>query len=170
MSEENQDNPVGQTASEYMNPGGFDISMPDIPIPEPEEEQVAEKEIKDEKPDVYIAVQDIWGVDFAINKPWFSKINSIIWTTLDSLPILPTAVEKASQIKHYWIWSDFATKALHELGHKHVKTVHGALDDTEFYKLSDSKKADLRKRFNIHLYFCNCPHHNEYHTRKYKVF
>ena len=48
MSEENQDNPVGQTASEYMNPGGFDISMPDIPIPEPEEEQVAEKEIKDE--------------------------------------------------------------------------------------------------------------------------
>ena len=48
MSEENQENPVGQTANEYMNPGGFDISMPDIPIPEPEEEQVAEKEIKDE--------------------------------------------------------------------------------------------------------------------------
>jgi hypothetical protein len=108
-----------------------------------------DKVVKDEKPDVYIAVQDIWGVDFAINKSWFPKINSIIWTTLDSLPILPSAVEKASQIKHYWIWSDFATKALHELGHKHVKTVHGALDDTQFYKLSDAKKTDLRKRFNI---------------------
>ena len=43
--------------------------------------------VKQEKPDVYIAVQDIWGVDFAVGKPWFDKINSIIWTTLDSLTL-----------------------------------------------------------------------------------
>jgi hypothetical protein len=54
--------------------------------------------INEEKPDVYIAVQDIWGVDFAIEKKWFNKINSVIWTTLDSLPILPTEVEKAKRI------------------------------------------------------------------------
>ena len=59
--------------------------------------------IKEEKPDVYIAAQDIWGVDFAVDKIWFNKINSAIWTTLDSLPILPSAVEKATKIKNYWI-------------------------------------------------------------------
>ena len=76
--------------------------------------------IQEEKPDVYIAVQDIWGVDFAIDKPWFNKINSVIWTTLDSLPILDSAVKCAPKVKNYWIWSDFATQALHKIGHKHV--------------------------------------------------
>ena len=63
-----------------------------------------DKIIKQEKPDIYIAVQDIWGVDFSVGKPWFDKINSVIWTTLDSLPILPSAVEKAPTVKNYWIW------------------------------------------------------------------
>ena len=35
--------------------------------------------IKQEKPDIYIAVQDIWGVDFAVGKPWFKQINSVIF-------------------------------------------------------------------------------------------
>lgn len=105
--------------------------------------------IQDEKPDVYIAVQDIWGVDFAIDKPWFSKINSVIWTTLDSLPILESAVKCAPKVKNYWIWSDFATQALHKLGHNHVKTVHGALDISNFYRLSDEKRLQLRSKFGI---------------------
>lgn len=105
--------------------------------------------IKDEKPDVYIAVQDIWGVDFAIDKPWFNKINSVIWTTLDSLPILESAVKCAPKVKNYWIWSDFATKALHKLGHNHVKTVHGALDTENFYRLSNDERLKLRSRFGI---------------------
>lgn len=105
--------------------------------------------IQEEKPDVYIAVQDIWGVDFAIDKPWFNKINSVIWTTLDSLPILDSAVKCAPKVKNYWIWSDFATQALHKIGHKHIKTVHGALETSNFYKLSDEKKSNLRNKFNI---------------------
>lgn len=105
--------------------------------------------IKEEKPDVYIAVQDIWGVDFAIDKPWFDKVNSVIWTTLDSLPILDSAVKCAPKVKNYWIWSEFATKALHNLGHKHVKTVHGALDTDNFYRIPEDKRAALRSRFNI---------------------
>jgi len=108
-----------------------------------------DKVIEEEKPDVYIAVQDIWGVDFAIDKYWFNKINSVIWTTLDSLPILESAIKCAPKVKNYWIWSDFATKALHKLGHKHVKTVHGALEDDNFYKLSDFDRAQLRKKYNI---------------------
>jgi hypothetical protein len=104
-----------------------------------------DKVIKEEKPDVYIAVQDIWGVDFAIDKPWFKEISSLIWTTLDSLPILPSAIEKASKIENYWIWSSFATKVLNEKGHKHVKTVHGCLETKNFYKLTKEERLHLRK-------------------------
>jgi hypothetical protein len=108
-----------------------------------------DKVIEQEKPDIYIAAQDIWGVDFSIDKPWFNKINSVIWTTLDSLPILPSAIEKAPKIKNYWIWSNFATKALHKLGHKHVKTVHGAVDDSYFFRLKDNERKELRKRHGL---------------------
>jgi glycosyltransferase involved in cell wall biosynthesis len=108
-----------------------------------------DKIIGDEKPDVYIAVQDIWGVDFAIEKSWFNKITSVIWTTLDSLPILQSAVTSAPKIKNYWIWSNFATKALHKLGYSHVKTMHGSLEDKEFYRLSDFDRNQLRKKHNI---------------------
>ena len=41
-----------------------------------------DKVVKEEKPDVYIAVQDIWGVDFAVDKPWFNEANSVIWLSL----------------------------------------------------------------------------------------
>lgn len=108
-----------------------------------------DKVIDEEKPDVYIAVQDIWGVDFAIEKKWFSKISSVIWTTLDSLPILESAIKNAPKIKNYWIWSNFATKALHKLGYSHVRTVHGSLEDQEFYRLSDFDRSQLRKKNNI---------------------
>jgi glycosyltransferase involved in cell wall biosynthesis len=105
--------------------------------------------IDQEKPDVYIAAQDIWGVDYSIAKPWFNKIKSAIWTTLDSLPILPSAVACASKLKNYWIWSDFATKALHDLNFNHVKTIHGPVDVHNFYRLSDENRAKLRLKFNI---------------------
>jgi glycosyltransferase involved in cell wall biosynthesis len=105
--------------------------------------------IQEEKPDIYMATQDIWGVDFAIGKKWWNKITSVIWTTLDSLPILPTAVEKARKIKNYWIWSNFAVKALHKLGHKHVKQVSGVVHEKEFYRLKDSERKNLRKKHGI---------------------
>jgi len=110
-----------------------------------------DKVIQEEKPDVYIAVQDIWGIDFAVEKKWFNKITSVLWTTLDSLPILPAALTKANKIKNYWIWSNFATKAMHELGHTHVKTMHGPIETKNFYRLENSKREELRKKFNIPL-------------------
>jgi len=103
------------------------------------------------KPDVIIAAQDIWGIDYLIDKSWFKLTTPVIWTTLDSLPILPAAVQKASKIDNYWIWSDFATKALHELGHKHVRTMHGPVECDSFYKLPDRERKDLRIRFKQHI-------------------
>jgi len=108
-----------------------------------------DKVMQDEKPDIYIAVQDIWGVDFAIEKKWFNKINSVIWTTLDSLPILDSAIKCAPKVDNYWIWSDFATQALHKLGHAHVKTLHGALNTKSFYKLEKQKRIKLRQNNNL---------------------
>ena len=108
-----------------------------------------DKVMKEEKPDFYFGVQDIWGTEFAVGKPWFEKINSVIWTTLDSLPILPTAVTNAPKIKNYWIWSSFATKALHKMGHTHVKTVHGCIEADNFFRLETADRLDLRKKNNI---------------------
>ena len=105
--------------------------------------------IKEIKPDVYIAIQDIWGIDYSIEKPWFNKITSVLWTTLDSLPILDKAITASKKSKHYWSWADFATKALHKLGHKHVKTVRGSLDTSHFFKLGANERALLRKNFKI---------------------
>ena len=108
-----------------------------------------DKVIKEEKPDFYFGVQDIWGTEFAIDKPWFKKINSVIWTTLDSLPILPSASKNAPKIDNYWIWSSFATKALNEMGHDHVKTMHGCIDTKDFFRLEDEERLELRRKNNI---------------------
>ena len=105
--------------------------------------------ICEEKPDVYIAVQDIWGVDYALNKRWFPNKNSAIWTTLDSLPILPTAVKACQKVDNFWVWSSFATDALNKLGHEHVKTVHGPLDESLFFRLKDTERLQIRKKFTI---------------------
>ena len=105
--------------------------------------------VKSEKPDVFIAIQDIWGIDFCAEKAWFPKITAALWTTLDSRPILPKAVEVASKIKHFWSWADFATQDLHKMGHKHVKTIRGALATKLFYRLSEENRKSLRKQHNI---------------------
>jgi glycosyltransferase involved in cell wall biosynthesis len=101
--------------------------------------------IKLVKPDIYIGVEDIWGFNGYWDKPWWSKINSIIWTTLDSLPILPDAINAAPKINNYYVWASFAEKALKGLGYDHVKTLRGCLDTSKFFKLQDEERIKLRK-------------------------
>jgi len=108
-----------------------------------------EKIIQQEKPDIYIGVQDFWGLDFCLNKYWFDKVSSAIWTTLDSLPLLSNAVASVNKIKNYWVWSSFAEKEMHRLGHKHVKTLHGAVEISDFKPLTHQEKLSLRKQNNI---------------------
>ena len=128
--------------------------------PTPEEKEVRargacygdfmiDRVIKEERPSVYVGVQDIWGVDYSIDKPWFSKITSVIWTTLDSLPLLPRAVEVAPRVKNYWVWSSFAELEMRRLGHGHVKTFHGPVDDKALFRLNDEERRALRARSGI---------------------
>jgi len=105
--------------------------------------------MKEERPDVYIGVQDIWGCEFATKKKWWRGSNMAIWTTLDSLPILPMAVSTAEKVKNFWCWSDFATKSLNKLGLDHVKTLRGPLDESNFYKLPKPKKIKLKNTFGL---------------------
>ena len=77
---------------------------------------LVDRAISEFKPDVYIGIEDIWAFSGYSNKPWWNKVNTMIWTTLDSLPILPQAVDFAPKIKHYYVWSPFAERALNKMG------------------------------------------------------
>ena len=101
------------------------------------------------KPDIYIGVEDIWGFNGYWDKPWWNKINSVIWTTLDSLPILPDAINAAPKIKNYYVWASFAERALKGLGYGNVKTLRGCLDTSKFFKIDDQQRAKLRKDFGL---------------------
>ena len=105
--------------------------------------------VKQVKPDVYIGAQDIWGVETSTKKDWFDKITSAIWTTLDSLPLYPSAIDIAKRINNFWVWSSFAEKEFDRLGIKGVKTIHGAINPDNFCRLPDEARSTLRKRFNI---------------------
>ena len=80
-----------------------------------------------------------------------AKINSIIWTTIDSLPVLPDAIDSAAKSKNYYVWSSFAQKELNNLGYENVKTLHGSIDDSFFYKKSFEEKELMRNFFGIPL-------------------
>lgn len=108
-----------------------------------------DKVVKEVKPDAYIGVQDWWGVDYVVDKKWFKNINSALWITLDSLPILKSAKDNAHKVKNFWVWSNFAEKAMREEGIDHIKTVHGPIEAKHFYKLQDSERKALRKKFNL---------------------
>ena len=105
--------------------------------------------VKELKPDIYLGIEDVWAFNGFIEKEWWNKIHCIVHTTLDSLPILPDAVNAADKIKNYFVWASFAEKAMHKLGHTHVKTVHGTLDASSFYRLPDEDRLKLRNRFKL---------------------
>ena len=105
--------------------------------------------IKLVKPDIYVGTEDIWGFNGYWDKPWWNKVNSMIWTTLDSLPILPDAVNAAPKIKNYYVWATFAEKALNSMGYDNVKTLRGCLDTSKFFKIENEKRNSLRDKFGL---------------------
>ena len=110
---------------------------------------LVDKAIREFKPDEYIGIEDIWAFNNFHHKPWWNKINTMVWTTLDSLPLLPQAIEYAPKIKNYYVWSTFASKALNEEGYNHVKTLRGSLDVKNFFRLSEEKRKNLRKAYGL---------------------
>ena len=108
-----------------------------------------DRTIREIKPDVYIGCQDLWGMAGYWDKSWWNKIPCAIWTTLDSLPILPQAIEAAPKINNYWVWASFAEKALKKEGFNHVKTLPGMIDTKSFKPISKDDRLKLRRAFKI---------------------
>jgi len=98
-------------------------------------------------PDVYLGIEDIWAFAEYTKKPWWDKINKVLWTTLDSLPILDQALQMEPNCDKMLVWASFAEKAMRELGHKNVGTLHGAVDYSYFRPLENRK--EIRKKFGL---------------------
>lgn len=103
--------------------------------------------IKLEKPDVVIGIEDVWAFDWA-KRPWLGKINSVIWTTLDSSPILDQAYYLAPKVDKFLVWASFAEKEMRAKGFD-VETLHGAIDYSHFYKLDNTSRNELRSKFGL---------------------
>lgn len=82
-----------------------------------------DKVIKEVKPDILFCVEDFWGFSFCIDKPWWNKFPCVIQTTLDSIPLLPDAVEKCHQIKNFYVWADFAVQEFKKIAAEAQKQV-----------------------------------------------
>lgn len=102
-----------------------------------------------EKPDLYIGAEDIWAFNGYWNKSWWDKFPCVIWTTLDSLPIYPLAIEAAGRCKNFWVWASFAEEALKGQGFDHVKTVSGAVGNEHFYPLPEETRKVFREASGI---------------------
>lgn len=111
--------------------------------------EMIDKAIMELKPDIYLGIEDVWAFNGFFEKDWWNKIHCVIHTTLDSLPILPDAVKNAPKIKNYLVWASFAEKALHKLGHKHVKTIRGSIETSSFHRLDDLTRLRLKKYFKL---------------------
>ena len=105
--------------------------------------------IAQEKPDIYLGIEDIWGVEPFLTKKWWNKINSLIWTPIDSLPILDKHVIAAQKTKNIIVQASFAQKALQEKGLNNSHLLPVPIDVKNFHKLDDDKRIDLRKHYNI---------------------
>lgn len=118
-----------------------------------------DKVVKEEKPDIFIACEDIWAFDGAerdgIKMPplwereWWNKIPCVIWTPVDSLPIFPLLTENADKIKNLWVKAPFAENELHRLGYGHVKTVPALIDDKPFKPLDRKVISGIRNSLGI---------------------
>ena len=106
-----------------------------------------DKIIEDCQPDIYLGIEDIWAFKDFDKKPWWNKLKTIIWTTLDSVPILEDTFEIAPKCDKFLVWASFAEEEMKKAGFENVKTIHGAIDYSNFKPLSN--KNEIRKKFNL---------------------
>lgn len=105
--------------------------------------------IKEEKPDIYLGIEDVWGLDNFFNKVWWNNINSLIWTPVDSLPLLDKHASAASKTSNVIVQASFAQKAFSDKGFENVHLMPVPLNVDNFYKINQNQKTELRSKFNI---------------------
>ena len=102
-----------------------------------------DKIVEKVKPDIFLGIEDVWAFRQYETKPWWNTTTKVIWTTLDSLPILEDAFKLEPKCDKMLVWASFAEEAMKEAGHPNVATVHGAVDYSHFKPLEN--RNELRK-------------------------
>lgn len=105
--------------------------------------------IKQEQPDIYLGIEDIWGLNEFWSKIWWKKINSIIWTPIDSVPLLDKHNKAARNTENIIVQASFAQKALQEQGFNNSHLMPVPIDISNFNRLSDKNRSNLRSLYNI---------------------
>jgi glycosyltransferase involved in cell wall biosynthesis len=103
--------------------------------------------IEKEKPDVFLGIEDIWAFREFEKKPWWNSIPKIIWTTIDSVPLLPECKTLYDNVDKFLVWASFAEEEMKKLGCENVETLHGAIDLSNFKPLSN--RAEIRAKHGI---------------------
>jgi hypothetical protein len=111
--------------------------------------EMIDKAIEEFNPDIYFGCEDAWAFNGFTDKKWWKLLNPVLQVTVDSLPILPSAIELAKLTPNFYTWATFAEKELNNLGHKHVKTIPGAIDLDHLFRLPDESINKLRTVFNL---------------------
>ena len=117
-----------------------------------------EQVVREEKPDILWCSDDIWAfpLDKFCNSKWARHINLISHVTIDSVPILPDAVEQAKK-SNFFAWAKFGEEEIKKVFKKEkdfspkykLGTVNGAVDSDCYKPISSSEKRELRKKFEI---------------------
>ncbi len=99
------------------------------------------------KPDVYVGIEDIWAFSGFVAKPWWNTTHKIIWTTLDSLPLMEESMIMAKSCDKFLVWADFATQEMKKFGIHNISTIHGAIDLNHFKPLEN--RREIRQRHGL---------------------
>lgn len=105
--------------------------------------------LKQEKPDIYLGIEDIWGMEGFWNKKWWKKLNTMIWTPVDSLPLLDKHLDAAKNTNNFIVQASFAKEELEKNGIENVHLFPVPIDPDNFYKMEQQEKQNLRQKHNI---------------------
>lgn len=105
--------------------------------------------IKQERPDIYLGIEDIWGMEGFWKRKWWNKINSLIWTPIDSVPLLDKHLEAAQNTQNIIVQASFAQEALKAKGFSNSHLFPVPIDPSNFFKLNKDEKLSLRSKYGI---------------------
>jgi glycosyltransferase involved in cell wall biosynthesis len=105
------------------------------------------KFLEQEKPDVLIMTEDIWGLPY-LDKEWIGKFPHVFWTPIDSLPLLPVFKEKKDKFGNLWVKALFAKEALEKDGVK-SEYIPDLIDPSEFRIFSEDERKENRRKYGI---------------------
>lgn len=108
-----------------------------------------EKIIKNVKPDIWVAMQDSWGLDFIPDFKWSKNLKFVPWCTIDSSPLMPAQVDLAAKVDKLYLWASFGVSLYNEKGHFNVEHLYGCVETDKFFPIIEEERKKLREKFKI---------------------